>query len=85
MRFGENQMESNRTFETTDLYLASAMKLKGIRLIQIRKNESRGIFVFEDFKDRAEFVRKYFNGELQGSLSGFANAWNDLKAMIYAL
>ncbi len=78
-------MNTNGTFETTDLYLASAMKLKGIPLVQVKKSGSRGIFVFRDFDGRPEFVRKYFNGELEGSLGGFANAWSDLKAMIYAL
>ena len=78
-------MNASGLFETTDLYLASAMKLKGIPLVQIKKMGTRGIFVFKDFADRPEFVRKYFNGELEGSLSGFANAWSDLKSMIYAL
>ncbi|MFX0200329.1 MAG: DUF5659 domain-containing protein [Candidatus Hodarchaeota archaeon] len=78
-------MNTNETFETTDLYLASAMKLKGISLIRIKKIGVRGIFVFKDFDGRPEFIRKYFNGELEGSLGGFANAWSDLKAMIYAL
>jgi hypothetical protein len=78
-------MKSNGTFETTDLYLASAMKLKGVRLIRIEKNGSRGIFVFEDFDGRAEFVREYFSGELEGSLNGFANAWADLKSLVYQM
>ena len=78
-------MNNNGTFETTDLYLASAMKLKGVSLVHIKKNGSRGTFVFRDFDGRLEFVRKYFNGELEGSLSGFANAWSDLKALVYAL
>ena len=70
-------------FQTYDLYLASALKLEGFRLVKIEKNEvGRGIFMFEDRPDRPELVRKYFSGDLVGSLKAFSNAWSDLKSLI---
>lgn len=71
------------TFQTHDLYLASALKLSGFRLLDLKKDHNgRGLFVFEDRPDRANYVRHYFDGELTGSLKGFASVWADLKALI---
>jgi hypothetical protein len=75
-----------KTFETSDLYLASALKTNGFRLVDTRKCiNGRGIFVFEDRPNRPTFVKNYFNGELQGSLKNFANAWSDLKTSLNEL
>ena len=72
-----------KPFETHDLYLSSALKINGFRLIDLRKDEgSRGIFVFEDRLDRPQLVKNYFSGELVGSLKGFSNAWADLKSLV---
>jgi len=75
-----------KIFETSDLYLTSALKIHGFKLVDIRKSiNGRGIFVFEDRPDRPTFVKNYFNGELQGSLKNFANAWSDLKTSLNEL
>jgi hypothetical protein len=72
-----------KPFETHDLYLASALKVSGFKLIDLRKDErGRGLFIFEDRDDRSRLVRDYFSGELQGSLKGFSNAWADLKSLV---
>jgi hypothetical protein len=71
------------TFSTHDIYLASALKISGFRLIDIKKDHTgKGLFIFEDRSDRVQYVREYFSGELQGSLKAFSNAWSDLKALI---
>ncbi len=70
-------------FETHDIYLSSALKINGFRLIDLRKDDrSRGIFVFEDRSDRPQLVKNYFSGELTGSLKAFSNAWSDLKSLV---
>ena len=70
-------------FETHDLYLASALKIHGYKIIDLKKNGSgRGTFIFEDQPERSQYVRNYFSGELSGSLKAFANAWSDLKSLI---
>lgn len=72
-----------KSFETHDLYLSSALKIKGFRLIDLmRDGKGRGIFVFEDRPDRPQIVRGYFSGELTGSLKAFSNAWSDLKSLV---
>ncbi len=79
----EIEIELMKVFETHDLYLASALKIHGFKLVDIRKNGSgRGLFLFEDQANRSEFVRDYFSGELTGSLKIFSNAWADLKSLI---
>jgi hypothetical protein len=73
----------DKTFKTYDLYLASALKISGFRLIDLRKDDrGRGSFVFEDRLDRPQFVKDYFSGELTGSLKAFSNAWADLKSLV---
>lgn len=72
-----------KTFQTHDIYLSSALKINGFRLIDlIRDEKGRGIFVFEDRNNRPEIVRGYFSGELTGSLKAFSNAWADLKSLV---
>jgi 5S rRNA maturation endonuclease (ribonuclease M5) len=72
-----------KTFQTHDLYLSSALKICGFRLLDLKKDEKgRGIFVFQDRDDRPQIVRSYFSGDLTGSLKAFSNAWADLKSLI---
>jgi hypothetical protein len=72
-----------KTFQTNDLYLASALKINGFRLVDLKRNErDRGVFLFEDRDDRPQLVRGYFSGELTGSLKAFSNAWADLKSLV---
>ena len=72
-----------KPFETHDLYLAAALQISGFKLIDLKKNgNGRGLFIFEDQPERPAFVRKYFSGELTGSLKAFSNAWADLKSLV---
>jgi hypothetical protein len=72
-----------KTFETHDLYLASALKINGFRLIDLKKDaKGKGLFFFEDRPDRPQWVKDYYSGELTGSLKAFSNAWADLKSLV---
>ena len=76
-------MDPKSLFETSDLYLSSALQISGFKLINVKKNgNGRGVFVFEDKPNRSTIVREYFNGELKGSLKAFSNAWSDLKSLL---
>ena len=79
-------MERNgnpKIYETHDLYLATALKIHGFKLIDLKKNgNGRGTFIFEDQPTRPQYVKDYFSGELTGSLKAFSNAWADLKALV---
>jgi len=74
---------TEQTFQTHDLYLSAALKLRGFKLLDLKQDgNGRGVFVFQDQPDRQRFVKSYFSGELTGSLKGFANSWADLKGFI---
>jgi hypothetical protein len=74
---------NSQTYETHDLYLASALKIHGFKITDIKNNgNGRGIFVFEDQPARPKFVKEYFSGQLTGSLKAFSNAWADLKSLV---
>ena len=72
-----------KTFETHDIYLATALKIHGFKLLDLKSDgRGKGIFIFEDRENRSQFVRDYFSGELTGSLKAFSNAWADLKSLV---
>lgn len=76
-------MTHSQTFQTHDLYLASALKINGFKLLDLKKDErGHGLFIFEERDDRPQIVRGYFSGELTGSLKAFSNAWADLKSLV---
>jgi hypothetical protein len=75
-----------KTFDTHDIYLATALKLHGFKLITFKSNgKGRGSFVFEDREDRSRYVQEYFSGELMGSLKSYASTWKDLKSLLYEM
>ncbi len=76
-----------KTFKTSDLHLATALKLHGFKLITVNKDfqSGRGIFIFEDESRRPVFVQDFFEGSLQGSLKKYISMWADLKALINQL
>ncbi len=78
---GDNGKEIPK-FKTSDLYLASALKTTGLKLLSIEFNGRKGIFVFEDTKERPQLVIDFFAGKLAGSLKEFTNHWSDLKAAV---
>jgi len=72
-----------KTFETHDIYLATALKIHGFKLLDLKGDgRGKGIFIFEDRENRSQFVRDYFSGDLIGSLKAFSNAWADLKSLV---
>jgi hypothetical protein len=78
-----DMQKETKTFETYDLYLASALKISGFRLTDVKTNErGRGLFIFEDRSDRIQCVKSYFSGDLTGSLKAFSNTWADLKNLV---
>ena len=76
-----------KTFATTDIHLAAAIKLQSIKLITIQKDQKsrKGIFIFEDWSTREGFIQSFFDGSLQGSLKRYISIWADLKSLINQL
>jgi hypothetical protein len=75
--------KDEKIFETSDLYLATALKLKNFKLLGFDRNEyGRGVFRFENREDCPKIVASYFDKSLEGSLKGFAEIWRDLKHLV---
>lgn len=73
-----------RSYETTDLYLGSFLKARGLRLLDARREGRRSTFIFEDRSDRVELIKKFYNDGTV-SVNDFKNALQDLKAIVYNL
>lgn len=75
-----------KVYSTSDIYLATALKIHKFKLIDFENlSAGRGSFIFEDRDDRPEYVKKYFSGELQGSLREFSSEWKNLKRLIFEM
>jgi hypothetical protein len=71
-----------KPYETTDLYLSSYLKARGLRLQDARRDGRRTIFVFADQPDREQLVLEFYNdGTIR--VNDFKNALQDLKAIVY--
>jgi hypothetical protein len=71
-----------KTFQTHDLYLASALKISGFKFITLKNVDGKGVFTFQDREDRSQFVMDYYSGKLTGSLKEFSSAWAGLKSLV---
>jgi hypothetical protein len=73
---------SSPTYETTDLYLGSYLKARGIRLLNVRRDGRRTTFEFEDSPARPDLVLEFYNDGVV-HINAFKNALQDLKAIVY--
>jgi ribosomal protein L30E len=71
---------SNRTYDTTDLSLASFLRCRNFTISNIRRQNGKTIFVFEDTPQLRNAVLEYAN---DGSVSvrTFCGTMRDLKAI----
>ena len=70
------------SYSTSDLHLATFLKISGLRLINILHNGSRrATFVFEDSPDRQKLVLRFMNQEGQVEPVRFVETWKSLKAL----
>lgn len=70
------------TYATSDFYLASYLKARGLRLQDAERDGRRTTFVFEDREDRPDAVREFYNdGTVR--VNAFTHAIQDLKAVVY--
>lgn len=70
------------TYETSDLYLASFLKARGMRLNALRRDGRRATFVFEDCTQRTALIAGYYNDDVV-RVNDFKNALQDLKAAVF--
>jgi hypothetical protein len=70
----------NRTYDTTDLTLASFLRCRSFTINNIRRQNGKTVFVFEDSSRLRDAVLEYAN---DGSVSvrTFCSTLRDLKAI----
>jgi hypothetical protein len=76
-----NSLETgNRTYDTTDLTLASFLRARNFTISNIRRQNGKTVFVFEDTPQLRGAVLEYAN---DGSVSvrTFCSTMRDLKAI----
>ncbi len=72
------------SYETTDLYLSTFLKARGLVLLDRKLDGRRVTFVFEDQPHRKSLVLEFYgNGQVR--VNDFVHALQDLKAAVYNL
>lgn len=75
-------MDLPTEYAVNDLYLASYLKARGMKLAAVQKDGRRSLFVFRDAPERSRFVSDYTN-DVPIGVSSFIHALKDLKAAIH--
>lgn len=70
----------NRTYDTTDLTLASFLRCRSFAINNIRRQNGKTVFIFEDSSQLRNAVLEYAN---DGSVAvrSFCSTLRDLKAI----
>lgn len=75
-------MTQAQEFTIDDLYLASYLKARGMKLAAIEKDGRHSKFVFHDAPERPKFSSDYIH-DVPIGVSGFIHALKDLKTAIH--
>lgn len=75
-------MDLPQEYVIDDLYLASYLKARGMKLASVQKDGRRSRFVFQDAPERQQMVSDYYN-DAPFRISTFIHALKDLKAAIH--
>jgi len=71
-------------FKTRDIYLATALKQSGVKIIRVENHTGKGIFVFKTSAKIERLITQFFNGELRVDPQSLFEAWKSLKSMAYS-
>jgi hypothetical protein len=71
---------AQRTYETTDLMLASFLRCRDLQIADIRRQNGRTVFVFGDSPQLRQAIIDYAN-DAQVSVRSFCATMRDLKAI----
>lgn len=75
-------MDLPQEYTTADLYLASYLKARGLKLASIEREGKRSRFIFSDKPERRELVADFYNDVPMG-ISAFIHALEDLKGALH--
>jgi hypothetical protein len=70
----------NRTYDTTDLTLASFLRCRSFTINNIRRQNGKTVFVFEDSSQLRDAVLEYANDGIV-AVRSFCSTLRDLKAI----
>ncbi len=70
------------TYETGDIYVASALRNGGMKFIRVTKSGGKGIFQFEDSPEREKLVVGFYSGELTQNVRQYVNCWMSFKRLV---
>lgn len=74
-------MVNIRTYDTSDIYLAAALKVYDIHLDSFRQKGSRTLFVFQRTEKCEDLVRGYYEDTVLVAPKKLRNALRELKTM----
>jgi len=71
--------------ETSDLYFAAYLQSAGCKIIDMKHEGSKYVFIFEDEKNRENLKSNYFNESIDSAIPAlkYANSIRSLKTMCY--
>ena len=75
-------IEDTKTFQSSDFWLSSFLKAKVLKLIKIKKEGKRSIFIFENREDIEGLIQEFYNNGLI-AVGNFKTAVQDLKSLIH--
>ena len=76
-------MQIENTYSTQDFWLASFLRVKGLKIIDVRKEKNHSVFVFEDTENRESYIKAFYNNALV-EVGSLKTAVQDLKSIIHS-
>ena len=81
---GPGRLEGRATeFETRDFYLACFLRCTGYRLIDLRAEGRRKVFVFRDQPTRRDDVLAFYGDRATVQPLAFSSTIKDMKALLH--
>jgi hypothetical protein len=74
------QVPSKQTYQTTDLTLSSFLRCRGFQIENIKQNNGRALFIFQESPELRRAILDFANDE-PVAVRSFCSTMRDLKAI----
>ena len=74
--------KTEKIFRTQDLYLASFLMARGVKLIKVEKSGSIATFVFENQEPMERVVTSFYNNKELVNANRLISSIRDLKSLV---
>ena len=78
-------MANGGIYATSDIHLATALRVAGLKFVGISREGRKGTFKFEDSPQREQIVMDFYNGDLIQNVKQFIEHWFGFKKMVSEL